>query len=113
MSYLDFDALIRELAHLSKTPVPCYQVIKDMFDAVDSRHDFVIDQQEWNSAFGSILSTGPKVSVKPTNLTFWESSSEAVKIGTCIARNRKLLLEAFKQNSTHSNYKGEAQFVTF
>lgn len=35
MTYLDFDRLVRELSRLSNTPVPCYNVIRDMFDAVD------------------------------------------------------------------------------
>ena len=43
MTYLDFDALIRELCKLSKTPVPCYSIIKDMFDTIDTRHDQIID----------------------------------------------------------------------
>ena len=30
-----------------------------------------------------------------------------------IARNRKLLIEGFKKYSTHSDYNGEAKFVTF
>ena len=47
MSYLDFDKLIRELSKLSKEEVPCYSVINDMFDAIDSGHDQVIDVREW------------------------------------------------------------------
>jgi len=77
MSYLDWSNLITELCRLSKEPVPCYSVIKDMFDTIDTRHDQMIDVNEWNAAFGGILSTGPKVSVRPTNLTYWENSLEA------------------------------------
>lgn len=43
MTYLDFDSLIRELCKLSKAPVPCYSIIKDMFDTIDTRHDQIID----------------------------------------------------------------------
>jgi len=39
MSFLDFDKLIRELQRLSKEPMPCYSVIKDMYDTIDTRHD--------------------------------------------------------------------------
>ena len=39
LAYLDFDRLVRELARLSNEEVPCYSVIKDMFDAIDSGHD--------------------------------------------------------------------------
>lgn len=96
MTYLDFDALIRELCKLSKTPVPCYSIIKDMFDTIDTRHDQIIDQYEWNEAFGGILTVGPKVTVKPTRLTHWENGLEATQIGQCLARSRKLLIESFK-----------------
>lgn len=43
MTYLDWDALIRELCKLSKEPIPCYSIIKDMFDTIDKRHDQIID----------------------------------------------------------------------
>jgi len=39
MTYLDWDQLIRKLSELSKEPVPCYSVIKDMFDAIDTALD--------------------------------------------------------------------------
>lgn len=113
MSYLDFDSLIRELCKLSKAPVPCYSIIKDMFDTIDTRHDQIIDQYEWNEAFGGILTVGPKVTVKPTRLTHWENGLEATQIGQCLARSRKLLIESFKSQSTHSDHNGESRFVTF
>ena len=113
MTYLDFDALIRELCKLSKTPEPCNSIIKDMFDTIDTRHDQIIDQYEWNEAFGGILTVGPKVTVKPTRLTHWENGLEATQIGQCLARSRKLLIESFKQVSTHSDHNGESRFVTF
>lgn len=75
MSYLDFNKLVRELCVLSKDPVPCYSVINDMFLTIDARKDQVIDSQEWDSAFGGLLQMGPKVSVKATDLTYWESSA--------------------------------------
>ena len=111
--YLDFDRLVRELAKLSNQEVPCYSVIKDMFDAIDTAGDALIDLKEWNSAFGGIYKGDARLSVKATPLSFWENSAEAQKLGTVIARNRKLLTESFKKHSTHSDYNGEARFVTF
>lgn len=112
MTYLDWDKLIRELCKLSLTPVPCYSVIKDMFDTIDTKHDQILDVSEWNQTFGGILSTGPKVSVKATPLTFWENGLEAQRIGQCLARSRKLLIEAFRAHSTHSDHSGESRYIT-
>lgn len=112
MTFLDFDKLIRELCRLSITPVPCYSVIKDMFDTIDMKNDQLLDVAEWNETFGGILSTGPKVSVKATPLTYWENGLEATKLGMCLARSRKLLIEAFRKHSTHSDHVGEARYVT-
>ena len=53
------------------------------------------------------------MTVTPTSLTYWEASDEAKKIGTMLARNRKLLIENFRKVSTHSDHNGEAKFVTF
>ena len=113
MTYLDFDRLVRELSRLSNKPVPCYNVIRDMFDAIDIHHDAVIDEKEWKNAFGGIFFGDKKMTVTATSLTFWETSAEAIKIGTMIARNRKLLIENFKKVSTHSDYNGVAKYVTF
>ena len=55
MTYLDFDRLVRELSRLSNTSVPCYNVIRDMFDAIDVQHDAVIDENEWKNTFGGIF----------------------------------------------------------
>jgi len=48
-----------------------------MFDTIDTRHDQVLDTNEWNGAFGGILTVGPTLSVKPTRLTHWETCFEA------------------------------------
>ena len=111
-TFLDWDKMIRELCRLSKTPVPCYSVIKDMFDSIDKKHDQILDRDEWNETFGGILTTGPKVAVKATPYTYWESGLEAQKIGECFARSRKLLIESFKEVSTHSDHMGDSRFVT-
>ena len=66
MKYLDFDKLVREICKLANERVPCYTVIRDMFDTIDFKGDQVIDQKEWNLAFGNIITVAPKVSVKAT-----------------------------------------------
>jgi len=84
-----------------------------MFDAVDSQHDAVIDENEWKQAFGGIFNGDKKMTVTATTLSYWETSAEAKKIGTIFARNRKLLIENFRAVSTHSDYEGKAKYVTF
>lgn len=111
-TFLDWDRLIRELCKLSKTAVPCYSVIKDMYDTIDTKNDQLLDKDEWNECFGGILTTGPKVAVKATPHTFWESGLEAQKLGECLARSRKLLIESFKEVSTHSDHTGDSKYVT-
>lgn len=113
LAYLDFDKLVRELAKLSNQEVPCYSVIKDMFDAIDTGHDSLIDLKEWNAAFGGIRTGAARLSVKATPLSHWENSAEAQKLGAVVARNRRLLVEGFRKYSTHSDYNGDAKFVTF
>jgi|APSaa5957512535_1039671.scaffolds.fasta_scaffold27476_5 hypothetical protein len=55
LTYLDFDRLVRELAKLSNTSVPCYAVINDMFDCIDVDKDTFISEKEWTNAFGGIF----------------------------------------------------------
>ena len=73
----------------------------------------MIDENEWKAAFGGIFFGDKKMTVTATSLTYWETGAEAIKIGTMLARNRKLLIENFKQVSTHSDYNGVAKYVTF
>ena len=61
---MDFDKLIRKLCKLSNEKVPCYTVIKDMFDAIDMRKDAQLDLQEWNVAFGGVETKDPKISIR-------------------------------------------------
>jgi esterase/lipase len=89
LSYLDFDKLVRELYKLAKEEVPCYSVIKDLFDAIDTNKDQIIDVEEWHKIFGNVTTTDRRLTVKSTPLSYWENSPEATKIATCIARNRK------------------------
>jgi hypothetical protein len=55
MTVIDFDKLVNALMNLARKPVPCYSVIKDMFDALDRNKDQVIDPQEWQLAFGGLV----------------------------------------------------------
>ena len=43
---------------------------------------------------------GPSSSLKPTPLSAWENSHEFNKIGEVISRNRKLLIDNFRREST-------------
>ena len=104
---------MRELSGLSKEPVPCYAVINDMFDAIDSAHDQVIDLREWKQAFGALPTASSKVGGKAKPYVSWENSEEAKALRLCIARNRKLLIDSFKHYSTHSDHQGESRYVTF
>lgn len=72
---------------------PAYPVIKDLFDAVDIRKDGIIDVNEWQQTFGNINEGGKKLSIKqnPSGLAQWENTREYQRIGTLIAKNRKLL----------------------
>lgn len=84
-----------------------------MFDAIDANKDTVIDDNEWRDAFGGVFYGDKRLTITPTSLRGWENGPEAQKIGTIIARNRKLLIENFRQVSTHSDHNGEAKYVTF
>jgi hypothetical protein len=114
MSVLDLDKLVNALMKLAKKPVPCYAVIKDMFDALDRNKDQVLDPEEWLSAFGG-LRVVPETSApsSKTVLTAWEQSHEAGKLSSLIAKNHRALLSGFKMYSTHSDHQGESRFVTY
>jgi len=113
LTYLDFDRLVRELSRLSSETCPCYTVIKDLFDFIDAKKDQVVDDQEWRDAFGNIETDDRKLVIKNTPLLQWESSLEAEQIATCIARNRNVLKQRFKEYSTHSDHNGVAKYVTW
>jgi hypothetical protein len=46
--------MLTELARLSQTEKTSFIIIKDLFDAIDSNCDQIIDTKEWNSAFGNV-----------------------------------------------------------
>ena len=71
--------------------IPSYPVIKDLFDTIDIRKDGIIDLSEWQQTFGFVQEGGKKHTIKPNPLALWENTREYARIGTLIARNRKLL----------------------
>lgn len=64
LTYLDFDKMIREISKLAKEPVPCFSVIRDMFDTIDFRGDQQLDEKEWHKAFGNKPQDAIKVTIK-------------------------------------------------
>ena len=75
--------------------IPAYPVIKDLFDTIDIRKDGIIDLSEWQQTFGFVTEGSHKLTIKPNPLALWENSREYQRIGTLIARNRKLLKDKF------------------
>lgn len=71
-------------------------MVKDLFELIDTRKDGVIDVKEWNQTFGKAGEGNSNLSVKTTALSGWENSREFEKIGSQMARNRKLIIQSFK-----------------
>jgi hypothetical protein len=70
---------------------PPYPVIKDLFDSIDIRKDGIIDLTEWQQTFGFVAEGNNKLTIKANPLSLWENTREYQRIGTLIAKNRKLL----------------------
>jgi hypothetical protein len=66
-------------------------VIKDLFDIIDIRKDGIIDVNEWQQTFGYVNEGNSKLTLKSNHMAIWENSREYQRIGTVIAKNRKLL----------------------
>jgi len=73
--------------------IPAYPVIKDLFDTIDIRKDGIIDLSEWQQTFGIVTEGNNKLSIKATPMAIWENTREYTRVGTLIAKNRKLLRE--------------------
>jgi hypothetical protein len=71
--------------------VPSYPIIKDLFDTIDIRKDGIIDLSEWQQTFGFITEGSTKLTIKTTPMSSWETTKEYARIGSLIAKNRKLL----------------------
>lgn len=100
-----------KLNELAGDKLPAYPVIKDLFDTIDIRKDGIIDMNEWQQTFGNVVEGSNKLSLKATPLTLWETTSrEFQHIGSVIARNRKMLKDAFEKISKE---KGGSNELTF
>ena len=77
-------------------------MIKDLFDAIDIRKDGILDVSEWQQTFGFVTEGSSKLTIKVSTpgdnpLALWENTREYQRIGTLIARNRKLLRDEFSK----------------
>ena len=88
LEFAAFNALVRKLYELSGEAAPAFSVIKDLFDAVDSRRDGYLDIKEWLSVFKQ---QGEGQS--------WEDSRGFQDLARTIGKNRKMLLLTFEATS--------------
>mmetsp|Transcript_13876 Transcript_13876/g.21634 ORF Transcript_13876/g.21634 Transcript_13876/m.21634 type:complete len:80 (-) Transcript_13876:256-495(-) len=56
---------------------------------------------------------GEKNALRMNSAAVWENGKHHQEVGVCIARNRILLLEKFREVSTHTSFDGKPRFVTF
>jgi hypothetical protein len=96
LSFLDFNALVTKVHEVAHENCPTYLVVKDMFDSIDIRKDGVLDLHEWQQTFGRVADDPTKTQTYTSPLTAWENSKEFEKIGSQIAKNRKLLRSQFQ-----------------
>ena len=96
MTFSEFNKLVLKVHELAGEKAPTYPIIKDLFDAIDIRKDGVIDLHEWQQTFGRVGEGAPKLSIKPTALNMWENSRDYMRLGSLMAKSRKLLIEKFK-----------------
>ena len=96
MTFAQFNRLVTKSYEVAHLRPPAYPVVKDLFELIDARKDGVIDVKEWNQTFGKAGEGNSNLSVKTTALSGWENSREFEKIGSQMARNRKLIIQNFK-----------------
>ena len=77
--------------------MPTYPVIKDLFDTIDVRKDGMLDLHEWQQTFSRVEQGNSRISFRTTELSMWENSREFARIGFLMAKNRKLLIEKFRE----------------
>ena len=82
---------------LAGEKVPTYPVIKDLFDTIDVRKDGMLDLHEWQQTFSRVEQGNSRISFRTTELNMWENSREFARIGFLMAKNRKLLIEKFRE----------------
>jgi len=96
ITFAEFIKLVNKVHELAGEKAPTYPIIKDLFDAIDIRKDGVIDLHEWQQSFGRVGQGPAKASTTATPLTMWENTKDFERIGSLMAKNRKLLIEKFK-----------------
>ena len=57
----------------------------------------MLDLHEWQQTFGRVDAPNSRTSFKNTELSMWENTKEYQQLGFLMAKNRKLLIEKFKQ----------------
>lgn len=77
--------------------IPSYPVIKDLFDTIDIRKDGIIDLSEWQQTFGLVTEGNSKLSIKAKPTSTFDNTRDYSRIGSHIAKNRKLLREKFEK----------------
>ena len=97
ITFADFSKLVTKAHELAGEKVPTYPIIKDLFDTIDVRKDGVLDLHEWQQTFGRVEQATSRISFKTTELSMWENSREFERIGQLMAKNRKLLVEKFRE----------------
>lgn len=97
ITFADFSKLVNKAHELAGEKAPTYPVIKDLFDTIDVRKDGMLDLQEWQQTFGRVEQGNSKISFKTTELSMWENSREFGQLGFLMAKNRKVLIEKFKE----------------
>ena len=95
LTYQEFSNLVIKAHEIAGDKAPSYPVIKDLFDTIDIRKDGIIDINEWQQTFGFVTEGNNKLTIKSNPLSIWENTREYQRIGTLIAKNRKLLKDQF------------------
>ena len=97
ITFADFSKLVTKAHELAGEKAPTYPVIKDLFDTIDIRKDGMLDLHEWQQTFGRVEQADSKISFHTTALSMWENSREYGQICKLMSKNRKLLIEKFKE----------------
>ena len=97
ITFADFCKLVTKAHELAEEKPPTYPVIKDLFDTIDVRKDGMIDLHEWQQTFSRVDQSNSRISFKTTPLSSWENSREFERLGFLLAKNRKLLIEKFRE----------------
>lgn len=87
---------MKKVYEVANEKTPTYLVVKDMFDTIDIRKDGIIDLHEWQQSFGRVADDPNKLEACSSATGNFENSKDFKRIGYLIAKNRKQLIEQFK-----------------